>query len=362
MSSASAIVESRCAITNVVRPAITSRNAALISRSVVASTDDVASSRISTRGSASSARAIAIRWRCPPESVSPALADARVIAVRQLSDEPGRLGALRRALDLRARRIRPRVGDVARDRVREQERIVIDDRDLPPQRPTSTSRTSAPSISTAPELGSYSRGSSCTSVVLPEPVAPTSAIVEPASTASSTSRSAAGPAAVAERHVAQLHPPAARRHRPGTAHDPRLAVEDLEQPHPRRDRALCQPERDAEHPHRPDQHQQVRVERREVAQRHRPVDDLPPADQQDHGQARDWAGTPGTGCRTRAAASRTSTARRPARPRRGSASSWRGSAANAFTTRTPEMFSSTSAVTSAIRCWTSCSAGRERRP
>ena len=63
MSSASAIVESRCAITNVVRPRITSRSAALISRSVVASTDDVASSRISTRGSASSARAIAIRWR-----------------------------------------------------------------------------------------------------------------------------------------------------------------------------------------------------------------------------------------------------------------------------------------------------------
>jgi hypothetical protein len=42
--------------------------------------------------------------------------------------------------------------------------------------------------------------------------------------------------------------------------------------------------------------------------------------------------------------------------------SWRGSAANAFTTRTPETFSSTSAVSSAIRCCTSCSAGRERRP
>jgi hypothetical protein len=39
---------------------------------------------------------------------------------------------------------------------------------------------------------------------------------------------------------------------------------------------------------------------------------------------------------------------------------WRSSAANAFTTRTPETFSSTSAVSSAIRCWTSCNAGRER--
>ena len=71
MSSASAIVDSRWAITNVVRPSMTSRSAVLISRSVVASTDEVASSRISTRGSARKARAIAIRWRCPPDSVRP---------------------------------------------------------------------------------------------------------------------------------------------------------------------------------------------------------------------------------------------------------------------------------------------------
>ena len=71
MSSASAIVESRWAITNVVRPAITSRSAVLIACSVEASTDEVASSRIRMRGSLSSARAIATRWRWPPESVSP---------------------------------------------------------------------------------------------------------------------------------------------------------------------------------------------------------------------------------------------------------------------------------------------------
>ena len=39
--------------------------------SVVASTEAVASSRIRTRGSTSSARAIESRWRWPPESVSP---------------------------------------------------------------------------------------------------------------------------------------------------------------------------------------------------------------------------------------------------------------------------------------------------
>src|SRR5262249_51968942 len=46
ISSASAIVDSRWAITKVVRPAISSISARRISRSVVASTDDVASSRI----------------------------------------------------------------------------------------------------------------------------------------------------------------------------------------------------------------------------------------------------------------------------------------------------------------------------
>ena len=37
------------------------------------------------------------------------------------------------------------------------------------------------------------------------------------------------------------------------------------------------------------------------------------------------------------------------------------SRANAFTIRIPETLSSASAVSSAIRCWTSCTAGRERR-
>ena len=47
------------------------RSARLISCSVEASTEEVASSRIRIRGSARIARAIAIRWRCPPDSVNP---------------------------------------------------------------------------------------------------------------------------------------------------------------------------------------------------------------------------------------------------------------------------------------------------
>ena len=56
---------------NVVRVRIRPRSACLISASVVASTLEVASSRIRMRGSRSSARAIAIRWRWPPDNVSP---------------------------------------------------------------------------------------------------------------------------------------------------------------------------------------------------------------------------------------------------------------------------------------------------
>ena len=56
---------------NVVRPRIASRRPARMCASVVASTDAVASSRMRTRGSTASARAIAMRWRWPPESVMP---------------------------------------------------------------------------------------------------------------------------------------------------------------------------------------------------------------------------------------------------------------------------------------------------
>ena len=69
--SASAIVAGRWAMMIVVRPAMTSPSAARISCSLVGSTDDVASSRIRTLGSAITARAIAMRCRWPPESENP---------------------------------------------------------------------------------------------------------------------------------------------------------------------------------------------------------------------------------------------------------------------------------------------------
>src|SRR5919198_298928 len=69
--SARATVAGRCAITSVVRPAITFASAARTSCSFVASTAEVASSRTRTAGSARMVRAIAMRCRWPPESEKP---------------------------------------------------------------------------------------------------------------------------------------------------------------------------------------------------------------------------------------------------------------------------------------------------
>ena len=71
ISSAREIVDSRWAMMMVVRPFIASRRPRRIRASVVASTEAVASSRMRMRGSIASARAIATRWRCPPDSVIP---------------------------------------------------------------------------------------------------------------------------------------------------------------------------------------------------------------------------------------------------------------------------------------------------
>ena len=54
-----------------VRPSATFRSVRLIAASVVWSSADVASSSSSSEGLRMTARAIAMRWRWPPDSVSP---------------------------------------------------------------------------------------------------------------------------------------------------------------------------------------------------------------------------------------------------------------------------------------------------
>ena len=70
------IVESRCAIAIVVRPAISAWSASLISSSVSVSTLEVASSRTRIRGSKASARANDSSCFWPTDSVAPRSATA----------------------------------------------------------------------------------------------------------------------------------------------------------------------------------------------------------------------------------------------------------------------------------------------
>ena len=71
ISSASITVDSRCAITSVVRPTAMRSSSAWIAFSVVESSAEVASSKIRIAGFFSSARAIATRCFSPPESFRP---------------------------------------------------------------------------------------------------------------------------------------------------------------------------------------------------------------------------------------------------------------------------------------------------
>ena len=71
MRSVPMTLESRCAKMRVVRPCISRSSACWITASFSASTADSASSRIRIGASRSSARAIAMRWRWPPESLMP---------------------------------------------------------------------------------------------------------------------------------------------------------------------------------------------------------------------------------------------------------------------------------------------------
>ncbi len=147
-------VLSRWAMAIVVRPCTRLSKASWISRSVSVSTADVASSRIRIRGSISSARAIEIRCRSPPESDLAALAHQRVVAQRQAQDEfvgPGGLGG---GDDFVARSVGPAVGDVFGDRAVEQERLLQHDADVAAIIVDGNERMSMPSTRIAPSATS----------------------------------------------------------------------------------------------------------------------------------------------------------------------------------------------------------------
>ena len=262
---------------------------------------------------------------------NPALADHRVVALREIGDvlvEPRDGGGgddpCRRAIDgrsaeafalrsaarlkpsrvltrrrrsrpARTRRCRPacpRTGTAPAARSRSRRAAS----------PSGISRTSTPSMNTVPGGGSCSRASSEISVDLPEPVTPTSATV-------CAGRDRRG-------HVVQDRRVAVREHEiaefdratdhcglrgiRGLRIDLRIAVsrasairsaiagsdvEHLEHPLPRRHAALQHVGHPAERNHRPAQHRQIRVERDELADRDPALDHLAAAQPDDDERA-----------------------------------------------------------------------------
>ena len=118
--SASRIVESRCAITNDVRSVRSAAIACCSSSSVRVSTELVASSRISSAGSARNARAIVTSCRSPALKVGALLVDDGVVAVGQRVHEAVHERRPRGLEDLLLGRVRAAVGDVVADRALEQ--------------------------------------------------------------------------------------------------------------------------------------------------------------------------------------------------------------------------------------------------
>ena len=109
-----------------------------------------------------------------------ALADDRVVLLLEPLDELVAVRDVADRLDLVAPGVRPRVGDVFRDGAVEQEVVLEHDAQVLRKSRSLLSVRSRPSTSTRPDSGRLKAMTRLMSVLLPEPLDPTSAVVEPA--------------------------------------------------------------------------------------------------------------------------------------------------------------------------------------
>ncbi len=129
--SARRIVERRWAITNVVRPRMSQARPSWMRASDSESRLEVASSRIRIRGSARIARAIATRWRWPPERRTPrSPTTVSYPSAKALGELRRRARCGRPRATSAARRGGPRERDVLADRAVEEERLLQDDAEV----------------------------------------------------------------------------------------------------------------------------------------------------------------------------------------------------------------------------------------
>ncbi len=200
MRSAARTVERRCATTRVVRSRMSRSSASRTTPSASGSRALVASSRKRMRGSRTSARAIAMRWRCPPDSRAPRCPTT-------VSQPSGRASTNSSALASR-RAARTRTSVAAGSSPAVSSPYATFSRIVPSKSTDSCGTTdthrrtvrrssaamSAPSSRRRPDVGRTNPRTRLRSVDLPDPDGPTKATVSPSRTSRSTSCSASSEA------------------------------------------------------------------------------------------------------------------------------------------------------------------------
>ena len=217
-----------------------------------------------------------------------ALADASVIAVGQARDEPVGLRRDGRALDLLAGGVGTGVGDVVVDRGAEQEGVVVDDGDGAAQAvhlhrahvgAVDLDRAGADVVEAGQQRHQRRLARSHRT---DERHHLAGGDVEVDVAQRRLRRALEGEPDAAQGHMAAA---VGQRRGAGGGLDPGLAVEHLEDARARGGRALGGAEHVPEGAHGGDEHEQVGVERGERAQRERAVDHAAAAEQQDRGEA-----------------------------------------------------------------------------
>ena len=193
-----AIVDRRWVATSTVRPATAGRRRSTSSRSVSVSTADSGSSSTSTRAPAMQGAGERDALALAAREVDAALADQRVVAVRQLVHERGDAGRLAGREHLVPGRVRPRRQQVVAQRHREEDGPLRHDRDRAAElgerhvADVDAAEQDAPLGRVVEPRQQVRAGSSC-----PSRSAPQTATISPGSTSRSTPRSTSCSVAVA---------------------------------------------------------------------------------------------------------------------------------------------------------------------
>ena len=203
--SACSMVVRRCATTRVVRPCMRRCRASCTRRSDSLSSAEVASSRIRMGAFLYTARAMASRWRWPPESWAALCPTMLSMPMGRRSMKVPRLAASSAACT------RARSSSLPRATLAAMVSLSITTSWLTMaiwarRRSRGQSSRATSSSSTRPLDGSTKRGSRLTSVVLPDPDGPTKATTSPGAMCRSMSSSAAAAVSVRPSAWATLAP------------------------------------------------------------------------------------------------------------------------------------------------------------